>query len=43
VKIMGEGFTSMIYIGSAIVLIGTAVANIGDIIHVYRRKVNSKQ
>jgi len=43
VKIMGEGFTSMIYIGSAIVLIGTAVANIGNIIHVYRRKVNSKQ
>jgi drug/metabolite transporter (DMT)-like permease len=38
VNIMGEAFTSTIYLGSAIVLIGIAVANIGDIVNTYRRK-----
>jgi len=38
VNIMGEAFTATIYLGSAIVLIGIAVANISDIVNVYRRK-----
>jgi drug/metabolite transporter (DMT)-like permease len=37
---MGEGFTSTAYIGSAIVLIGVAIATIGDLVVVYRRKMN---
>jgi drug/metabolite transporter (DMT)-like permease len=36
VNIMGEGFTSTIYLGSAIVLIGIAVTIDGDVIKIYR-------
>ena len=38
VLMMEEGFTSTAYIGSSIVLIGVAVATIGDLVAVYRRK-----
>lgn len=40
VIMMGEGFTSTAYIGSTIVLIGVAVATIGDLVAVYRRKMS---
>ncbi len=40
VIMMGEGFTSTAYIGSSIVLIGVAVATIGDLVAVYRRKMS---
>jgi drug/metabolite transporter (DMT)-like permease len=42
VKIMGEGFTSTIYLGSAIVLIGVVVANIGDLVNICKQKSSSK-
>jgi drug/metabolite transporter (DMT)-like permease len=40
VLILGEGFTLTAYIGSSIVLIGVAVATLGDFIAVYRRKMS---
>jgi drug/metabolite transporter (DMT)-like permease len=40
VIMMGEGFTSTAYIGSTVVLMGVAVATIGDIVSVYRRKIS---
>jgi drug/metabolite transporter (DMT)-like permease len=42
VNIMGEGFTSTIYLGSVIVLIGIAIANIGDLVDVYHQRNGSK-
>jgi len=39
VIMMGEGFTSTAYIGSTIVLIGVAIAIIGDLLAVFRRKI----
>jgi drug/metabolite transporter (DMT)-like permease len=38
VMMMGEGFASTAYIGSSFVLIGVAIATIGDLLAVYRRK-----
>jgi drug/metabolite transporter (DMT)-like permease len=40
VIMMGEGFTPTAYIGSTIVLIGVAVATIGDLVAIYRRKIS---
>jgi drug/metabolite transporter (DMT)-like permease len=40
VLVMGEGFTTTAYIGSTIVLIGVAVATIGDLVAIYRRKIS---
>jgi len=36
VNIMGEDFTSTIYLGSAVVLIGIVIANVGALVNVYR-------
>ncbi|MBN1399123.1 MAG: DMT family transporter [Bacteroidetes bacterium] len=38
IYIMGEKFTSSVFIGSSVVLAGTVFANIGDLINMYRRK-----